>query len=107
MKQKTGVLCRLLSTALLAAVMTGCGSSENGAEGSAASQTQAETRESGQETSRASQEGKCLTHTAGESHTSTRGGEQDPFTESMAEAGKSAVDALDGNILYKPSVHRL
>lgn len=47
-----------------------------------------------------SQEGKCLIHTAGESHTSPWGGEQDPFTESMAEAGKSVVDALDGNILY-------
>lgn len=34
-----------------------------------------------------SQEGKCLIHTAGESHTSPWGGEQDPFTESMAEAG--------------------
>ena len=33
----------------------------------------------------ASQEGKCLIHTAGESHTSPWGGEQDPFTESMAE----------------------
>ncbi len=43
----------------------------------------------------ASQEGKCLIHTAGESHTSPWGGEQDPFTESMAEAGKSVVDALD------------
>ena len=48
----------------------------------------------------ASQEGKCLIHTAGESNTSPWGGEQDPFTESMAEAGKSVVDALDGNILY-------
>lgn len=47
-----------------------------------------------------SQEGKCLIHTAGESRTSPWGGEQDPFTESMAEAGKSVVDALDGNILY-------
>lgn len=47
-----------------------------------------------------SQEGKCLIHTAGESHTSPWGGEQDPFTESMAEAGKSVVDALDKNILY-------
>ena len=27
-------------------------------------------------------------------------GEQDAFLESMAEAGKSVVDALDGNILY-------
>ena len=34
-------------------------------------------------------------YTAGESHTSPWVGEQDPFTESMAEAGKSVVDALD------------
>lgn len=54
-----------------------------------------------------SQEGKCLIHTAGESHTSPWGGEQDPFTESMAEAGKSVVDALDGNILYISVMNRL
>lgn len=47
-----------------------------------------------------SQEGKCLIHTAGKSRTSPWDGEQDPFTESMAEAGKSVVDALNGNILY-------
>ena len=55
----------------------------------------------------ASQEGKCLIHTAGASHTSPWGGEQDPFTESMAEAGKSVVDALDGNILYTSVMNRL
>lgn len=54
-----------------------------------------------------SQEGKCLIHTAGASHTSPWGGEQDPFTESMAEAGKSVVDALDGNILYISVMNRL
>lgn len=54
-----------------------------------------------------SQEGKCLIHTAGESRTSPWGGEQDPFTESMAEAGKSVVDALDGNILYINVMNRL
>lgn len=54
-----------------------------------------------------SQEGKCLIHTAGESHTSPWGGEQDPFTESMAEAGKSVVDALDGNILFVSVMNRL
>lgn len=54
-----------------------------------------------------SQEGKCLIHTAGSSHTSPWGGEQDPFTESMAEAGKSVVDALDGNILYISVMNRL
>lgn len=54
-----------------------------------------------------SQEGKCLIHTAGKSHTSPWNGEQDPFTESMAEAGKSVVDALDGNILYISVMNRL
>lgn len=54
-----------------------------------------------------SQEGKCLIHTAGASRTSPWGGEQDPFTESMAEAGKSVVDALDGNILYISVMNRL
>ena len=47
-----------------------------------------------------SREGKCLIHTAGASRTTPWGGEQDPFLESMAEAGKSVVDALDDNILY-------
>ena len=37
----------------------------------------------------ASQEGKCLIHTDGASHTSPWGGAQDPFLECMAEAGKS------------------
>ena len=55
----------------------------------------------------ASQEGKCLIHTAGKSHTSPWGGEQDPFLESMAEAGKSVVDALDGNILYVSVMNHL
>ncbi len=54
-----------------------------------------------------SQEGKCLIHTAGASRTSPWGGEQDPFTESMAEAGKFVVDALDGNILYISVMNRL
>lgn len=48
----------------------------------------------------ASSEGKCLIHSAGRSHTSPWGGDQDDFLESMAEAGKSVVDALDGNILF-------
>lgn len=55
----------------------------------------------------ASSEGKCLIHTAGESRTSPWGGAQDPFTESMAEAGKSVVDALDGHILYISVMNRL
>lgn len=47
-----------------------------------------------------SAEGKCLIHSAGSSHTDPWGTEQDAFLESMAEAGKSVVDALNGNILY-------
>ncbi|MCM1060182.1 MAG: DUF362 domain-containing protein [Eubacterium sp.] len=49
-----------------------------------------------------SQEGKCLIHTGGQSHTSPWGGDQTAFTESMAEAGKSVSDYLNNgeNILY-------
>lgn len=42
----------------------------------------------------ASSEGKCLIHTAGRSHTSPWGGDQDAFLESMADAAKSVSDAL-------------
>ena len=35
------------------------------------------------------------------------GGDQDAFLESMAEAGKSVVDHLDGNILYINVMNRL
>lgn len=55
----------------------------------------------------ASQEGKCLIHTDGQSHTSPWGGAQDPFLECMAEAGKSVRDAVDGNILYINVLNRL
>lgn len=48
----------------------------------------------------ASTEGKCLIHTGGQSNTSPWGGESSVFMDSMAEAGKSVVDALDGNILF-------
>ncbi|MBQ9165671.1 MAG: DUF362 domain-containing protein [Oscillospiraceae bacterium] len=48
----------------------------------------------------ASTEGKCVIHTAGQSHTSPWGGDQDAFLDSMAEAGKAVSDSLDGNILY-------
>ncbi len=54
-----------------------------------------------------SKEGKCLIHTAGKSHTSPWGGNQDAFLESMADAGKSVVDALDGNILFISVMNRL
>ena len=55
----------------------------------------------------ASQEGKCLIHTDGASHTSPWGGAQDPFLECMAEAGKSVQDSLNGNILYINVLNRL
>ena len=48
----------------------------------------------------ASTEGKCLIHTGGKSNTSPWGGDSPTFMDSMAEAGKSVVDALDGNILF-------
>ena len=55
----------------------------------------------------ASQEGKCLIHTDGASHTSPWGGAQDPFLECMAEAGKYVQDSVDGNILYINVLNRL
>ncbi len=48
----------------------------------------------------ASAEGKCLIHTGGRSSTSPWGGSSPVFMASMADAAKSVVDALDGNILY-------
>ena len=48
----------------------------------------------------ASTEGKCLIHTGGQSRTSPWGGDSPVFMDSMAEAGKSVVDALGGNILF-------
>ena len=47
----------------------------------------------------ASADGKAHIHSGGTGG-SMWGGNQDAFLESMAEAGKSVVDALDGNILY-------
>lgn len=47
----------------------------------------------------ASAEGKSHIHSGGTGG-SMWSGDQDAFLESMAEAGKSVVDALDGNILY-------
>lgn len=54
----------------------------------------------------ASSEGKSWIHTGG---TSRRGfyGNQDAFLESMGEAGKSVVDALDGQIVYINVMNRL
>lgn len=54
----------------------------------------------------ASAEGKSHIHSGGTGG-SMWGGSQDAFLESMAEAGKSVVDALDGNILYINVMNRL
>ena len=54
-----------------------------------------------------SSEGKCWIHSAGTSRTSPWGGDQDNFLESMGEAGKSVVDALDGQIVYINVMNRL
>ena len=54
----------------------------------------------------ASAEGKSHIHSDGTGG-SMWGGSQDAFLESMAEAGKSVVDALDGNILYINVMNRL
>lgn len=54
----------------------------------------------------ASAEGKTHIHTGGRGD-SMWNADQDAFLESMAEAGKSVVDALDGNILYINVMNRL
>lgn len=54
----------------------------------------------------ASSEGKAHIHSAGTGG-SMWSADQDAFLESMAEAGKSVVDALDGNILYINVMNRL
>ncbi len=54
----------------------------------------------------ASADGKAHIHSGGTGG-SIWSGEQDAFLESMAEAGKSVVDALDGNILYINVMNRL
>ena len=54
----------------------------------------------------ASSEGKAHIHSGGIGG-SMWGGDQDAFLETMAEAGKSVVDALDGNILYINVMNRL
>lgn len=54
----------------------------------------------------ASSHGKSWIHSGGTGG-SIWGGDQDAFLESMAEAGKSVVDALDGNILYINVMNRL
>lgn len=56
-----------------------------------------------------SSEGKCWIHSAGNSRTNAWGGAQDPFLESMAEAGKSVSDYLGNGerIIYINVMNRL
>lgn len=54
----------------------------------------------------ASSEGKAHIHSGGTGG-SMWSGDQDAFLEAMAEAGKSVVDRLDGNILYINVMNRL
>lgn len=56
-----------------------------------------------------SSEGKCWIHSAGNSRTNPWGGAQDPFLESMAEAGKSVSDYLGNgeHIVYINVMNRL
>ena len=54
----------------------------------------------------ASSDGKAHIHSGGTGG-SMWGGDQDAFLESMAEAGKSVVDYLNGNILYINVMNRL
>lgn len=55
----------------------------------------------------ASREGKCLIHTDGASRDSPWGGETEAFQECMAEAAKSVVDAVGGNILFVSVMNHL
>jgi uncharacterized Fe-S center protein len=55
----------------------------------------------------ASAEGKAWIHSGGKSKTNPWGGAQDAFLDAMAEAGKSVVDSLNGNILYINVMNRL
>lgn len=55
----------------------------------------------------ASSTGKTWIHTGGERTSGGIMGDQDKFLKSMAEAGKSVVDSLDGNILYINVMNRL
>jgi uncharacterized Fe-S center protein len=54
----------------------------------------------------ASSEGKSWIHTGGTAKHGI-GGDRDAFLDSMAEAGKSVVDSLNGNILYINVMNRL
>lgn len=54
-----------------------------------------------------SSEGKTWIHTGGTSKSGSIFGDQTNFLKSMAEAGKSVVNSLDGNILYVNVMNKL
>jgi uncharacterized Fe-S center protein len=54
-----------------------------------------------------SKQGKCWIHTGGKSKLIMLGLNQDKFLKSMAEAGKSVRDSLDGKILFINVMNRL
>lgn len=54
-----------------------------------------------------SRQGKALIHSGGRSTSNVWCGEQDAFLESMAEAGKAVVSALDGKILFVNVMNRI
>lgn len=55
----------------------------------------------------ASRSGKVWIHSGGTKKTTGIGGDRDKFLKSMAEAGKSVSDSLNGNILYINVMNRL
>lgn len=99
------IFCMLLCAAMLSALLTGCGSNGQNSVSEQTEVTQG-TASDGTEENIQSSDGSESEAVPGES-IQTNGGEQDPFTESMAEAGKSVVDALDGNILYVSVMNHL
>ena len=54
-----------------------------------------------------SRQGKALIHSGGRSTSNVWCGEQDAFLESMAEAGKAVVSALDSKILFVNVMNRI
>ncbi len=54
-----------------------------------------------------SSEGKCWIHSAGTSHTSPWGGNQDRFLESMGDATSAVVNFMGGKVVYINVMNRL
>ena len=54
-----------------------------------------------------SSEGKCWIHSAGTSHTSPWGGDQDKFLESMGDATSAVVKQMDNKVVYINVMNRL